>query len=91
MWKAATKRPPKAEKAKKNVSKSVIGDSVGRLHMKKQNLDKMGGRRSTALRGGKRPLVDVTDDFHTSIARDTKKARARLKRRNGGGGEREEP
>lgn len=77
LWKAATKKPPKTEKVKKNVTKSVLGDSVGRLHMKKQNMDKMGGKRAAALRGGRRPLVDVTDDFNSSTTRDTKKSRVR--------------
>jgi len=74
-WKAATKKAPKVEKVKKNVTKSALGDNVGRLHMKRQNLDKMGGKRTTALRGGRRPLVDVTEDFNTSTGRQTKKAR----------------
>ncbi len=34
----------------KNVERSNKGDKMGRIHMKKQNLDKLGGRRSIALR-----------------------------------------
>lgn len=56
MWKVACKQPASAkEKKVKNISKTSLGDKVGRIHMQRQNLDKMGGRRSTALRG-ERPL-----------------------------------
>jgi ribosome production factor 2 len=34
----------------KNVTKTGLGDKVGRLHVKKQNFDKMGFRQVTALR-----------------------------------------
>jgi hypothetical protein len=34
----------------KNITKTVLGETVGRIHMKKQNFDKMGGRKVTALR-----------------------------------------
>lgn len=40
----------------KNIKRTVLGEKIGRIHMEKQNLDKMGGRRVSALRGGgKRP------------------------------------
>lgn len=55
LWKTACKRPAALKATKvKNISKTSLGDKVGRIHMKKQNLDKMGGRRVTALRDGKR-------------------------------------
>jgi ribosome production factor 2 len=38
----------------KNIEKSIKGDKLGRIHMKKQNLDSMGGRRMDALRKNKR-------------------------------------
>lgn len=38
----------------KNVSKTSKGDKVGRIHMEKQNLDAMGGRRSKLLRGDRK-------------------------------------
>ncbi|RYH05114.1 hypothetical protein EON65_45630 [archaeon] len=38
----------------KNVSRTDMGDKIGRIHMKKQNLDSMGGRRIKALRNNKR-------------------------------------
>lgn len=40
----------------KNIKRSAIGDKLGRIHMKPQNLDNMGGRRVDALRNrNKRP------------------------------------
>ena len=38
----------------KNIKRTSLGDKVGRIHMKPQHLDKMGGRRVNALRGGRR-------------------------------------
>jgi len=53
LWKTSCKQPAALKAAKvKNISKTSMGDKVGRIHMKKQNLDKMGGRRVTALREG---------------------------------------
>jgi len=34
----------------KNTKRTVLGDKVGRIHMEKQNLDKMGGKKIAALR-----------------------------------------
>jgi hypothetical protein len=34
----------------KNKSKTEIGETLGRIHLKKQNLDKMDTRRVAALR-----------------------------------------
>lgn len=36
--------------SKKNISRNTLGDKIGRVHLKKQNLDQMGGRRVNALR-----------------------------------------
>jgi hypothetical protein len=36
--------------AKKNIKRTALGEKVGRIHMKKQNLDKMKVRRVDALR-----------------------------------------
>ena len=53
-----------------------MGYKVGRIHMRKQNLDKMGGKRVTALRAGgdQRPLVAVGEDFGLA-KRNTKESR----------------
>jgi hypothetical protein len=45
----------------KNIQKSAQGDKMGRIHMKKQNLDTMGGRKMSALRG-KRSRDDKDQD-----------------------------
>ena len=37
-------------KAVKNIQRTALGEKLGRIHMKPQNLDKMGGRRVSALR-----------------------------------------
>ena len=36
----------------KNIARSDKGDKIGRIHMKKQNLDKLAGKRTSALRIG---------------------------------------
>eukprot|EP01031_Cornospumella_fuschlensis_P032979 gene32979-39884_t len=55
MWKTAIRRPKILEQSKvKNITRTDMGDKVGRIHMKKQNLDSMGGRRIKALRNSKR-------------------------------------
>jgi ribosome production factor 2 len=51
MWKAALKTPVTATvKKTKNISRTSMGDKVGRIHMKKQDLNNMGVRRMTVLR-----------------------------------------
>ena len=39
-------KPPKV----KNITKTDLGEKVGRIHVKKQNFEKIGGRHVTALR-----------------------------------------
>lgn len=53
-WAAALKRPKNVKKPRKvkNISRNDMGDKLGRIHMEKQNLDKMNTRRVTALRNG---------------------------------------
>lgn len=61
MWKTACKKPKIANITKvKNITRTIIGEKIGRLHMEKQNLDKMGGKRSTALRDIERPMSNPT-------------------------------
>lgn len=38
----------------KNVKRTLLGEKMGRIHMNPQNLDKMGGRRVSALRNTKK-------------------------------------
>jgi hypothetical protein len=58
----------------KNVKRSALGDKLGRIHMKPQNLDNMGGRRVDALRnnGSKKRRTSSGDSDGSS----KKKARA---------------
>ncbi|CAB9512607.1 production factor 2 homolog [Seminavis robusta] len=51
LWRAAMKQPAAAKKKKvKNQSTNMFGETIGRLHMNKQDIDKMQGRKSKALR-----------------------------------------
>lgn len=55
LMKAAMKRPREAKAAKvKNVTRNALGDKVGRIHMKPQDLDNMQVKRVKALRSRKR-------------------------------------
>ena len=58
----------------KNISKSNLGDKVGRIHMKKQNLDKMGGRKISALRKGNK---SSTEDVQNAEQVSAKKQKTR--------------
>lgn len=51
MWKVAMKQPI-VNKAKKvrNQQTNLFGETIGRLHVEKQDIDKMGGKKSKALR-----------------------------------------
>mmetsp|Transcript_22119 Transcript_22119/g.33106 ORF Transcript_22119/g.33106 Transcript_22119/m.33106 type:complete len:356 (-) Transcript_22119:1332-2399(-) len=51
VWKMAIKQPT-ANKAKKvkNRTTNIFGETIGRLHLEKQDIDKMGGKKSKALR-----------------------------------------
>jgi ribosome production factor 2 len=51
LWRAATKQPAAAKKKKtKNQSTNIFGETIGRLHMAKQDVDKIQGKKSKALR-----------------------------------------
>ena len=53
LWKASLKQPhggPLKKKKIKNHSTNMFGETIGRLHLEKQNVDKMQGRKSKALR-----------------------------------------
>jgi ribosome production factor 2 len=68
MMKMATKRPKVSKKdtesglgkKKKNIETDAMGDRVGKIHLKKQDLTKMQGRKVRALRpgGGKKVKSD---------------------------------
>lgn len=51
MWRAAVKQPKEARAKKvKNHKTNIFGETIGRLHLETQNIDKMGGKKSKALR-----------------------------------------
>lgn len=51
LYKLARKQPKQNKSKKvKNKSTNLFGETVGRLHLEKQNIDKMQGKRSKALR-----------------------------------------
>ena len=55
LWKASLKQPAATKKKKvKNQSTNVFGETIGRLHMDKQDIDKLQGKKSKALRRAER-------------------------------------
>jgi len=59
LWKAALKQPQALKKKKvKNHTTNVFGETIGRLHVEKQDVDKMGGRKSKALRRAEKTAAD---------------------------------
>jgi ribosome production factor 2 len=51
LWKASLKEPQATKKKKvKNHTTNIFGETIGRLHLEKQDVDKMGGRKAKALR-----------------------------------------
>ena len=68
-WKMATKRPKVAKsdvekglgRKKKNIGTDEMGDKVGRIHLEKQDLGKLQGRKVRALKAGK-PVDPRTEE-----------------------------
>lgn len=59
LWKASLKQPQALkEKKVKNHSTNVFGETIGRLHLEKQNVDQMGGRKSKALRRAEKAAAE---------------------------------
>lgn len=51
VWKMAIKQPTTNKtKKKKNKTTNMFGETIGRLHLESQNIEKMGGKKSKALR-----------------------------------------
>ena len=51
IWKMAMKQPVSQKSKKvKNQSTNLFGETIGRLHLEKQDIEKMGGKKSKALR-----------------------------------------
>lgn len=59
LWKASMKQPQGMKKKKtKNQSTNVFGEVIGRLHLEKQDVEKMGGRKSKALRRAEKAAAE---------------------------------
>lgn len=62
LWKASLRLPTKKKKIiglkGKNQTTNMFGEVVGRLHIEKQEVDKMGGRKSKALRRAEKTAAD---------------------------------
>eukprot|EP00545_Synedropsis_sp_CCMP1620_P001096 CAMPEP_0119031394 /NCGR_PEP_ID=MMETSP1176-20130426/41522_1 /TAXON_ID=265551 /ORGANISM="Synedropsis recta cf, Strain CCMP1620" /LENGTH=293 /DNA_ID=CAMNT_0006987789 /DNA_START=103 /DNA_END=981 /DNA_ORIENTATION=- len=51
LWKASLKQPQGVRRKKvKNQSTNMFGERIGRLHLEKQDIDKMGGKKVKALK-----------------------------------------
>lgn len=51
VWKLAVQQPTaNKSKKRKNQTSNIFGETIGRLHLERQEIDKMGGRKSKALR-----------------------------------------
>ncbi|KAG7366117.1 Brix domain containing protein [Nitzschia inconspicua] len=59
LWKQSLKQPQGLQKKKaKNHSTNLFGEVIGRLHLEKQEVDKMGGRKSKALRRAEKAAAE---------------------------------
>ena len=50
------------KKKVKNHSTNIFGETIGRLHLTKQDVDKMGGRKSKALRRAEKTAAQEEKD-----------------------------
>jgi ribosome production factor 2 len=59
LWKQSLKQPQGLKKKKaKNHSTNLFGEVIGRLHLEKQDVEKMGGRKSKALRRAEKAAAE---------------------------------
>ena len=71
LWKTSLKQPQRSalrKKTVKNQTTNVFGETIGRLHISKQNVDQLQGRKSKALRRAEKAKSDeerqaVEDDL----------------------------
>mmetsp|Transcript_11864 Transcript_11864/g.34022 ORF Transcript_11864/g.34022 Transcript_11864/m.34022 type:complete len:360 (-) Transcript_11864:2233-3312(-) len=62
LWNLSLKQPQGLKKKKKkNKSTNVFGEVVGRLHIEHQDVEKMGGRKSKALRRAEKTAKEEED------------------------------
>ena len=60
LYKAARVLPTQLKRKKvKNQSTNLFGETIGRLHLSKQNVDQMGGRKVKALRRAEKAAADA--------------------------------
>ncbi|KAJ1920388.1 rRNA-binding ribosome biosynthesis protein rpf2 [Mycoemilia scoparia] len=79
MWKQATRVPKELRVKKvKNISYDGMGDKMGRIHLGRQDLDKIQTRKVKALKN-KRPSEDDGDDQFGSASQGSSKAANRKK------------
>jgi len=73
LYKLACRRPKELKvKKKKNVSRNVLGDKLGRVHMERQDFEKMQVRRVKALRDGGNKRKDMSDPDPGGITKRAK-------------------
>jgi ribosome production factor 2 len=93
LWRAATKQPTAAKKKKKkNQSTNIFGETIGRLHMDKQDMEKLQGRKSKALR--KAAKVEAEEEraaVEQELEREKQELGQEFKRDFGFEEQREEP
>lgn len=59
LWKLAIKQPAVGKtKKKKNRSTNIFGETIGRLHLERQDIDKKGGKKVKALRLAEKIVKD---------------------------------
>lgn len=72
LWKASLKQPQAMKKRKvKNHTTNIFGETIGRLHLEKQDVDNMQGRKSKALRRAeKQAALDEREAIEEELNRE---------------------
>jgi ribosome production factor 2 len=81
LWKAALKQPAGSKARKvKNQSTNLFGETIGRLHLEKQSIDKMQGRKSKALRRAEKlEKEEETAELESELQREQDESRMEFK------------
>lgn len=85
VWKLAIKQPS-ANKSKKikNKTTNIFGETIGRLHLEKQDIDKVGGKKSKALRlAHKLEKAQDKKDMEEELERERNEMNAEFKQTYG--------
>lgn len=88
LWKASLKQPQKTKKRigqkGKNQTTNMFGEVVGRLHLERQEVDKMGGRKSKALRRAEKTAADEERDaLESELGRESNELKEEFKQTYG--------